>query len=286
MSPGGGEPRPCPTAPSPCSRPGILLDRDGTIIVDHGYVGSVDRVEFIDGAPEAIARFNRAGIPVAVVTNQAGVARGLYGIDDVARVHQHIAEHLAEHGAHIDLFLYCPYHPEGVVEAFARTSEDRKPRPGMAKAAEAALNLDLTASWVVGDRPEDIGLAEAVGASAIYLGPDALRAPGCLVVPEPGCRGPVHPGADRSMSSVHDLPTLAPSADGSPAKFPAAPYASAASYFDAYAEEIARAASSIEPAALDRAAAILLEAYTRGARCSPAATAARRRSPTTCSATT
>ena len=57
-------------------RPGILLDRDGTIIVDHGYVGSVDRVEFIDGAAEAIARFNRAGIPVAVVTNQAGVARG------------------------------------------------------------------------------------------------------------------------------------------------------------------------------------------------------------------
>ena len=62
-------------------RPGILLDRDGTIIVDHGYVGSVDRVEFIDGAADAIATFNRAGIPVAVVTNQAGVARGLYGID-------------------------------------------------------------------------------------------------------------------------------------------------------------------------------------------------------------
>jgi D,D-heptose 1,7-bisphosphate phosphatase len=155
---------------SPCPRPGILLDRDGTIIVDHGHVGSVDRVEFIPGAPEAIARFNQIGIPVAVVTNQAGIARGLYGIDDVARVHQHIAEHLAERDAHIDLFLYCPYHPAGTVEAFARTSEDRKPRPGMAKAAQAALNLDLTASWVVGDRPEDIGLAEAVGASAIYLG--------------------------------------------------------------------------------------------------------------------
>ena len=68
------------------------------------------------------------------------------------------------------------------------------------------------------------------------------------------------------MSSVHDLQAFAPPADGTPAKFPAAPYASAASYFDAYAEEIARAASSIEPAALDRAAAILLEAYTRGAR--------------------
>jgi D,D-heptose 1,7-bisphosphate phosphatase len=152
-------------------RAGVLLDRDGTIIVDHGYVGSVDRVEFIEGSPEAIASFNRAGLPVAVVTNQAGVARGFYGIDDVARVHRYIAERLAEYGAHIDLFLYCPYHPEGVVEAFARTSEDRKPGPGMARAAEAMLDLDLGASWVVGDRPEDIGLAEAIGASGIYVGP-------------------------------------------------------------------------------------------------------------------
>jgi len=152
-------------------RPGILLDRDGTIIVDHGYVGSVDRVEFIEGAPGAIASFNRAGIPVAVVTNQAGVARGMYGIDDVTQVHKYIAGCLAEHGAHIDLFLFSPYHPAGVVEAFARTSEDRKPKPGMARAAATALSLDLTASWVVGDRPEDLGLAEAIGASAVYLGP-------------------------------------------------------------------------------------------------------------------
>jgi histidinol-phosphate phosphatase family protein len=153
-------------------RPGILLDRDGTIIVDHGYVGSVDRVEFIEGAAEAIAAFNNANIPVAVVTNQAGVARGFYGLDDVAQVHRHIAQHLAKHGAKVDLYLYCPYHPEGVVEAFARSSEDRKPGPGMAKAAAAALNLDLAASWVVGDRPEDVGLARAIGASAIYLGID------------------------------------------------------------------------------------------------------------------
>jgi D-sedoheptulose 7-phosphate isomerase/D-glycero-D-manno-heptose 1,7-bisphosphate phosphatase len=159
------------------ARPGILLDRDGTIIVDHGYVGSVDRVDFIDGAPEAIARFNQAGIPVVVVTNQAGVARGYYGIDDVAAVHEYIARRLAEYSARIDMFVYCPYHPDGVVAGFARTSEDRKPRPGMAKAAQAALNLDLAASWVVGDRPEDMGLAEAIGSSAVYVGPgEAPRA--------------------------------------------------------------------------------------------------------------
>jgi D-sedoheptulose 7-phosphate isomerase/D-glycero-D-manno-heptose 1,7-bisphosphate phosphatase len=154
-----------------------LLDRDGTIIVDHGYVGSIDRVEFIDGAAEAIASFNRADIPVAVVTNQAGVARGFYGLDDVAKVHRHVAEHLATYEAHIDLFLFCPYHPDGAVEAFARASEDRKPRPGMARAAAIALGLDLTSSWVVGDRPEDVGLAQEVRASAIYLGPDDLRQP-------------------------------------------------------------------------------------------------------------
>ena len=171
-------------------RAGILLDRDGTIIVDHGYVGSVDRVEFIGGAPEAIASFNRAGIPVAVVTNQAGVARGMYGIDDVVQVHKHIAGCLAQHGAHVDLFLFSPYHPAGVVEAFARTSEDRKPGPGMAKAAATALNLDLTASWVVGDRPEDVGLAEAIGASAIYLGSDDCRRPGVWSFPSLAAAAP------------------------------------------------------------------------------------------------
>ena len=160
------------------ARPGILLDRDGTIIVDHGYVGTVDRVEFIPGAADAIASFNQAGIPVAVVTNQAGVARGFYGLDDVARVHEHIAARLAAHGARIDMFVYCPYHPAGVVEAFARWSDDRKPAPGMARAAQASLNLDLPASWVVGDRPEDMGLARAIGASGAYLGAGHLEADG------------------------------------------------------------------------------------------------------------
>lgn len=159
------------------ARPGVLLDRDGTIIVDRGYVGSVDRVEFIDGAVDAIAAFNRAGLPVAVVTNQAGVARGYYSVDDVTAVHEYIAGHLAEHGAHIDLFLFCPYHPDGVVPAFARTSEDRKPSPGMAKAAEVALGLNLAASWVVGDRPEDVGMAERIGARAIYVGSRLVTGP-------------------------------------------------------------------------------------------------------------
>jgi D-sedoheptulose 7-phosphate isomerase/D-glycero-D-manno-heptose 1,7-bisphosphate phosphatase len=164
-------------------RPAILLDRDGTIIVDHGYVGSIERVDVIEGAPEAIARFNEAGIPVVVVTNQSGVARGLYGLDDISRVHHYISARLSERGAHVDLYLSCPYHPDGVVEPFARASDDRKPRPGMAHAAAVALNLDLRASWVVGDRPEDVGLARSIGASPIYLGP-ATDHPGVVSFPD------------------------------------------------------------------------------------------------------
>lgn len=152
------------------SRAGLLLDRDGTIIVDHGYVGSIDRVELIAGAGEAIAELNRAGVPVAVVTNQSGVARGYYTLEAVEAVHDHLAELLAPYGAKVDLFAFCPYHPDGTVRAFARRSEDRKPAPGMALAAGDALGLDLSASWVVGDRPEDVGLAAAVGARAVLLG--------------------------------------------------------------------------------------------------------------------
>jgi histidinol-phosphate phosphatase family protein len=250
--------------PSSPSRPGILLDRDGTIIVDHGYVGSVDRVEFIDGAAEAIARFNRAGIPVAVVTNQAGVARGRYAVDDVHLVHKYIAAHLAEHGAHIDLFLFSPYHPDGVVEAYSRASADRKPGPGMAQAAARALGLDLAASWVVGDRPEDLGLAEAIGASAVYLGPDGAERAGVHPFPSLAAAAPFileH----ITMSTVSDLRDLTPPADDTVAKFPAVPYESAATYFGAYAAEMARVASSVEAAAVARAAAVLLDAYTREA---------------------
>jgi histidinol phosphatase-like enzyme len=105
-------------------------------------------------------------------------------------VHAHIAAHLASHGARIDLFAYCPYPPDGVVRAFSRTSEDRKPRPGMARAAATALGLDLSRSWVVGDRPEDVGLANSIGASAVYLSADATPAPGVWPFPSLSAAAP------------------------------------------------------------------------------------------------
>jgi len=171
-------------------RPGLLLDRDGTIIADHGYVGTVDRVDMIEGAAEAIALFNRASIPVAVITNQSGIARGFYDLEDVEKVHAFIDEQLTAHGARVDLYLFCPYHPDGIVDEYARASADRKPAPGMAQKAAEALDLDLGSCWVVGDRPEDIGVGQAIGASIAYLGADRPPTPGVFPFPSLAAAAP------------------------------------------------------------------------------------------------
>jgi D-sedoheptulose 7-phosphate isomerase/D-glycero-D-manno-heptose 1,7-bisphosphate phosphatase len=237
------------------SRPGVLLDRDGTIIVDSGYVGSVDRVEFIDGSIEAIAALNAAGIPVAVVTNQAGVAHGYFRIEDVHVVHAHIEAELARRGAHVDMWLFCPYHPDGVVDGFARVSADRKPAPGMALAAAEALDLDLTASWVVGDRPADISLAQAVGARPLYVGatndPDVESVPDLAAAVEIILRH-TNRAPDPSTGSVEQ-------------RFPGFHYESADIFARHYSAEITRALATVDLGAIDRAAKILNAAYDRDA---------------------
>lgn len=234
-------------------RPGVLLDRDGTIIADSGYVGSVDRVEFLDGAIPAIAALNRAGLPVAIVTNQAGVARGYFGIEDVHQVHKHMIEELARQGAHVDLWLFCPYHPDGIVESFARTSADRKPGPGMALAAADALDLDLTASWVVGNSATDIGLARAVGARPLHVGPVDFPAPDVLSFPDLA-------GAARHIldDKVVVRPAVRPS-------FPARQYSDGESFGSAYASELTRAFGVIDMSQVARAAEVLGDAYGSGA---------------------
>ena len=235
------------------SRPGVLLDRDGTIIADYGYVGSVDRVEFLDGAIEAIAALNRAGLPVAVVTNQAGVARGYFGVEDVHQVHKHMIEEMARKGAHIDFWLFCPYHPDGTVEAFARASSDRKPGPGMALAAAEALGLDLTSSWVVGDSAGDIGLARAVGAHPMHVGP--VDFPGADVLSFPDLAAAVRHILDNDALSEA---TVRPS-------FPAHRYPDGGTFGGAYAGELARAFGTIDMAQVAKAADLLNDAHDRDA---------------------
>ena len=238
---------------SPPPRPGVVLDRDGTIIEDLGYVGSVDRVSLIDGAAEAIARLNAAGVPVAVATNQAGVARGYYQIADVRSVHAHLDGLLAERGAQVDAWLFCPYHPDGVVEEYARWSSDRKPAPGMALAAAHRLGLDLTRSWVVGDRESDVGLAHAVGARAVRIGVHE-EAPTVVTVP------------DLAAAVDHILRELASAPPFSPEDaFPQARYESAYLFAEHYAGELGQALGTVDLAAFDRASKVLADAYDRDA---------------------
>lgn len=223
----------------------MLLDRDGTINVDHGYVGSIDQVEFIDGSIDAIRRLNEAGIPVAVVSNQAGVARGLYGIDDVQQVHKHMIAELARGGARVDMWLYCPYHPDGIVDAFARVSNDRKPAPGMALAAAQTLDLDLSASWVIGDRDSDVGLARAVGATPLFIGTPS----------ESGVA--TYPDLATAVAAIlSDDPPRAAAP-----RFPSHRFERAETFGRAYAEELARAFATVDLTPVHDAAEVLLEAY-------------------------
>jgi D-sedoheptulose 7-phosphate isomerase/D-glycero-D-manno-heptose 1,7-bisphosphate phosphatase len=240
-------------------RPGVLLDRDGTINIDHGYVGAVEDVQFIAGAIEAIARLNAAGIPVAVVSNQAGVARGMYELADVDLVHKHMSAEMAQLGAHVDAWFFCPYHPDGIVTSFARVSQDRKPAPGMALAAASALDLDLSVSWVVGDRDSDVGLARAVGARPFLLDPAAVAGGGEDVTVVPDLASAVgHILADHARRKTIASAPRQPS-------FPEDRYADAGEFASAYTDELSRAMASVDRAQVRAAARLLDAAYDRGA---------------------
>jgi D-glycero-D-manno-heptose 1,7-bisphosphate phosphatase len=126
-------------------KPAVFLDRDGVVIEDSAYVGTPDRVQLVPGAAEAVAALNRAGWPVVVVTNQAGVGRGLFTEADVDRVHAHIRSLLRSHGAAIDAFHFCPHHPEAELPRYRVVCECRKPQPGMLLRAAAELELDRDA---------------------------------------------------------------------------------------------------------------------------------------------
>jgi D-glycero-D-manno-heptose 1,7-bisphosphate phosphatase len=144
-------------------KPAVFLDRDGVVIEDSHYLGDAARVRLVPGSAEAIAALNRAGWAVVVVTNQSGVARGLFSFDSVGLVHHAITAMLSDRGAHVDAFQFCPHHPEAEIAEFRRDCDCRKPRPGMLHRAARELGLDLAASWMVGDRTSDLEAGAAAG---------------------------------------------------------------------------------------------------------------------------
>ena len=143
------------------------LGRDGVLNHDDGYVHHRDQLRWVDGAHDAVRWLNDAGYLVFIVTNQAGIARGLYGEEHVDDLHAWMRAELRKVGAHIDDVEFCPYHPEGVVDRYRRHSDLRKPGPGMLLEAARALNLDLGRSIMVGDRITDLQAGENAGAPTV-----------------------------------------------------------------------------------------------------------------------
>jgi D-glycero-D-manno-heptose 1,7-bisphosphate phosphatase len=148
-------------------RPAAFLDRDGVLNIDHGYTHRLDELDIVPGADEAVRLLNDAGYLVVVVTNQSGVARGLYGEDEVRRFNEELAKRLGAQGAHIDAFYHCPHHPEGSVARFAVACDCRKPKPGMLAQAARDFAIDRTRSFLIGDRHGDSEAAAAFGIKGI-----------------------------------------------------------------------------------------------------------------------
>jgi D,D-heptose 1,7-bisphosphate phosphatase len=144
-------------------RPAVFFDRDGVLNHDTGYVFEANKLRWIDGAREAVKAVNDAGYFAFVVSNQSGVARGLYEESDIRSLHNWMAVEMASMGAHIDAFEYCPDHPEGTIERYRRENDRRKPGPGMITDLLGRFPVNADHSILIGDKATDLEAAQAAG---------------------------------------------------------------------------------------------------------------------------
>ncbi len=147
----------------------LLLDRDGVLIKERHYLNDPDAVELESGAVELIALMNQHAIPVAVVSNQSGLARGLISQRQLDQVHQRLHSLLKEGGAHLDGIYVCPHHPEGSIKELRQHCDCRKPRIALLKQAAAAHAAKLQASLMVGDKLSDIEAGNRAGCSTVLV---------------------------------------------------------------------------------------------------------------------
>src|SRR5580765_5723566 len=149
----------------------IFWDRDGTLIEDPGYLRDADQVKLLPGAAEALKRLASAGFENIITTNQSGVARGMMDETTVDTIHLRLREMLAKEGAGIDAIYYCPFldGPDAVVEKYRQDSDLRKPKPGMLVKASLERNIDLPASWSIGDSLRDAEAGRSAGCRTILI---------------------------------------------------------------------------------------------------------------------
>ena len=151
-------------------RSAIFLDRDGVLNEDIGFLYRPAELRWIGGAREALRQINLAGALAIVVTNQSGVARGYYAEDDVRALHAHMAQSLAEIGARVDAFYYCPFHDEGAIPQYVVADHpDRKPNPGMLLRAIADFDIDPKRSLIIGDKASDIEAGRRAGVRGVLF---------------------------------------------------------------------------------------------------------------------
>jgi len=146
------------------SRAAVFIDRDGTLNEDIGYVSTPDDLFLYPWAAEAVRLINESGLLTVVITNQSGIARGMYTEETLDAIHSRMIRELGSQGARIDAVYYCPHHPEVGGVVYRVTCECRKPRTGMLDNAARELGIDLARSFVIGDKASDIKLAENAGA--------------------------------------------------------------------------------------------------------------------------
>ena len=147
----------------------VFIDRDKTLMEDPGYVSDPQAVKLLPGVELAIKSLQQARYKVVVVTNQSGIARGMLTEDALEEIHAELRRQLSEKGVHLDAIYYCPYHPEGTVEQYAKESDLRKPKPGMLLRAAAEMEIDMGDSWMIGDSARDVEAGQRAGCRTIRV---------------------------------------------------------------------------------------------------------------------
>ena len=145
------------------SRPGLILDRDGVINVDTGFLHRIEDCRFVDGIFELAAVFRDRGFRLAIATNQSGIGRGLYGPAEFRMLMAWMLAQFRARGVEIDAVYHAPDHPTEGQGAYRRDTDWRKPGPGMLRQAVADLDLDPARSWAIGDKAGDMVAAAAAG---------------------------------------------------------------------------------------------------------------------------